>query len=101
MAALLNDTEYAEMIIAAQERVVGLEEDQGPSLLTWTPEVNALATLIDKVSMLVEANKKKPGRPVPYARPKTALSKARRARDLQRRQALHERLTAALIPNRD
>ena len=101
MAALLNDTEYAEMIIAAQERVVGLEEDQGPSLLTWTPEVNAIATLIDKVSMLVEANKKKPGRPVPYARPKTALSKARRAREIQRRQALHERLTAALIPNRD
>lgn len=98
MNALLNDEEYADMVIAAQERVVGLEAPSGPSLLTWTPEVDTLAVVIDKLSVLIESNKKKPGKVVPYARPKTALARARQAREMQRRQTLHERLTAALIP---
>ncbi|HTN86775.1 MAG TPA: hypothetical protein VL242_23920 [Sorangium sp.] len=60
--------------------------------------MDALASINDKLSVLIELQKKKPKRPVPYARPKTALSKVRAERDLAKRKALHERLTAQLVP---
>lgn len=68
----------------------------GPSLATWSAEVDMLARIVDKLAILVEANKAKPGKVVPYARPSTAFERASR-RDMQ---ATHERLVAAVLPNR-
>lgn len=97
-AALTQDEEYAEMVLRAQHEAekAGHALSSGPSMTTWTPEVAALAQVNDKLSMLIEANKKKPGRIVPYARPSTAFERVKR----RKRHETHERLVAAVLPNK-
>lgn len=97
-AALANDDEYADMVVKARKQAekAGQAIAGGPSLTTWSPEVDMLARVLDKLAVLVEAQKQKPGKVVPYARPSTAFERAQR-RD---RQATHDRLVAAMLPNR-
>lgn len=65
----------------------------GPSLATWSPEMNLLAVVIDRLAVLIEIQKAKPGKPVQYPRPKTAFDRL----EVVEMRAIHERLTAALI----
>lgn len=95
------DEKHAEMLLEAQEafeRAGGKATDGGPSLTSWTPEVNLLASIYDAihgVQFAVSASVGgKPDRPVPYPRPKTAIEIVR----LRRRQHAHEDLTARMLP---
>jgi len=101
-AALMDDEEYAEMVIQARERAEKTGErgpDPGPSLAWWTPEVNGIAALIDKVSMLIELQKSEPKRPERYARPKTRVDRLTAERENADRWAAHADLTARVIQN--
>lgn len=96
-SAMSQDEEYAEMVLDAQERGE-TSAGAGPSLTTWTPEVNALATVIDKLETVrmsvVGGFGGKPGEFIAYPRPKTAIDKVRH----RRRVAQHESLVARLVP---
>lgn len=93
---LVNDVEYARMVMAEKKRreKAGEETQSGPSMAIWSPEVNLLAVIADRLAALIESNSASPRRVVPYARPQTAFDRLER----QEMQAIHERLTAALIP---
>lgn len=85
------------MIVAAQERDAkdGKKRTHGgPPLTTWTPEVNMLASVIDRLSTLIEIQKSKPGQVVQYPRPQTALDKVR----FRRAQQKHEAIVAQVLP---
>lgn len=96
-AALANDPEWARMV---QEREKEREKagvksrPSGPSLVEWTPVVEALASVNDRLAALIESNKKKPGKVKPYTRPRTAFN------DLEQLETerVHDSLVAALIP---
>jgi hypothetical protein len=90
------DEEYAEMILNAQEKGTVKSTGGGPSMTTWTPEHGALAMVIDKLSVLIEINKSKPGQVIPYARPQTALDKVR----FRRQQKKHESIVAMVLPGK-
>jgi hypothetical protein len=97
-AALVQDEEYAALVLEAQEEAekAGRVLAGGPSMTTWTPEVAALAMVNDKLAVLIEAKKKKPGRITPYARPSTAFQRVKQRKRLQ----THERLVAAVLPHK-
>jgi hypothetical protein len=94
-ALLVNDEEYARMVLDEKKRrnKAGLPVDTGPSMATWSPEVNLLAVIADRLAAIIESNSAKPKNVVPYARPQTAFDRLER----QEMKAIHERLTAALI----
>lgn len=99
-AALANDEEYAEAILEHQrESGVDFSEDKpaGPSAVYWSPEMGQMATLIDKVSTLIEVQSSKPKKVVPYPRPKTAFDEIRDAIMMDRKQKVHNYLVAQLI----
>jgi len=109
--SLSNDEEYAEMVArAAAERgetKPGAKDDAGPSLLTWTPEVAMLATVVDAIHALrhttvtLQVPKGKAGDPPkPERRPQTALEKAFRKAEYARRKAAHESLVARVLPHK-
>lgn len=90
------------MLLEAQElekAAGGRPLDSGPSLASWSPEVNMMAAIYDAVrgvQFAVSASGGgKPDRPTPYPRPKTAIETVR----LRRRQRNHESLSARLLPN--
>lgn len=95
-ALLVNDEEYARMVLKERKRQerAGEEVVGGPSVATWSPVVNLLAVIADRLAALIESNSAKPRKVVPYARPQTAFDRLER----QEMQAIHERLTAALVP---
>jgi hypothetical protein len=94
-AVLLNDLEYARMVKAEQKkRERSGEESLGPSIATWSPQVNLLAVIADRLAALIQSNSANPRTVVPYARPKTAFDRL----DREEMDAVHKRLTAALIP---
>lgn len=94
-ALLVNDEEYAQMVIDERKRRkrAGIPESNAPSMATWSPEVNLLAIIADRLAAVIESNSAKPRNVVPYARPQTAFDRLER----QEMKAIHERLTAALI----
>lgn len=69
------------------------EEVAGTSMATWSPTVNLLAVVADRLAVLIELGKAKPGKPVQYPRPKTAFDRL----EVAEMRDIHERLTAALI----
>lgn len=85
------------MVMAEKKRreKAGEEIRKGPSVATWSPEVNLLAVIIDRLSALIEIQKAKPQQPVAYDRPRTAFDRLERTemRDI------HDMLVAALIPS--
>jgi hypothetical protein len=109
-AAIANDEEYAEMAAkAAAERgdtKPGAGGDSGPSLTGWSPEVAMLAKVVDAVNQVryatiaVQAGKKAGDPPKPERRPQTALEKAFRRAEHDRRKAAHEALVARVLPKK-
>jgi hypothetical protein len=105
-----GDEEHAKLLLAAQAARKADSEpgEYHPPLTRWTPEVEALAAVVDELRLvrhiLTLANsdpkKSKPKMPPLYARPVTALGRLRPRMDHQRRKAKHEALTARLLPNR-
>jgi hypothetical protein len=109
-AAVANDEEYAEMLAkAAAERgdtKPGAGEDSGPALTGWTPEVAMLAKVLDAVNRVayavvaVQAGKKAGDPPKPERRPQTALERAFRRAEFDRRKAAHDSLVARVLPHK-
>ena len=96
-AALANDPEWARMVKQREEERKKAGETLrrgGPSLVEWTPVMEALASVNDRLAALIESNKKKPGKVKPYTRPKTAFD------DLEQLETerVHDNVVAALVP---
>lgn len=90
------------MILEAQDRAEaeGRQFKTGaPSLATWSPELEALAGIADRLSALLEAQKTKPKKPTRYARPKPLLERKRKERENKNRWKAHEKLVARVIRN--
>jgi hypothetical protein len=95
-----NDEEYAEMLLEAQEKAAsegGEKFAPGSPIHTWSPEVAILAVVVDKLSVLVEAQKQKPGQVMPYPRPKTAMDRVKH----RRREQQHRSLVAQMVPGQE
>lgn len=94
--ALVNDEAYARLVKAERKKLEasGQKADSSPSMATWSPEMNLLAVIVDKLSVLIEIQKTKPSRPVQYPRPKTAFDRL----EVSEMREIHDRLTAALVP---
>lgn len=103
-AEVLLDTEVAEKLAAAEDPDAELEQPT-PRLTEWTPEVERLTLVADRISevtaVLIAVNSKggrlKPPRPL--ARPVTALDEARRSLASRLRAAAHAGLMRHLYPN--
>lgn len=108
-AAVMNDEEHAKLLAEAhakKKKDGGQEEDRGPSLTTWTPEVAVLTQVLDAVNSVryavvaVQAGKKAGDPPKPARRPVTALERAMRRAEYNRRKAAHESLVARVLPQK-
>ena len=108
-AAMANDEEYAQIVAdahAARKRDGNEPKDPGPALTTWSPEVAALTQVLDAVNQVryavvaVQAGKKAGEPPKPARRPQTALEKAMRRAEYDRRKSAHESLVARVLPKR-
>ena len=108
-ATMANDEEYARMVAEAiTERKNRGEstEDKGPALTTWTAEMAALTNILDAVNSVryavvaVQAGKKAGEPPKPARRPVTALEKAMRRAEYNRRKSVHEALVARVLPHK-
>ena len=95
--ALVNDVEYARLVTAERKRLekAGKKADSGPSMATWSPEMNLLAVIADRLAVLIEVQKTNPRKPVQYPRPKTAFDRL----EVEEMREIHNRLTAALVPS--
>lgn len=109
-AAVANDEEHATMVAkAAAERGEtrpGAGEGDGPSLTTWSPEVAVMTKVLDAVNAVryavvaVQVGKKAGDPPKPARRPTTALEKAMRLAEFDRRKSVHESLVARVLPHK-
>lgn len=108
-ATVANDEDHARMVAEAiQARRASGEpvEDRGPSLVGWTPEVAAITRLIDATNAVrhaviaVQVGKKAGAPPEPERRPKSALEKALKRAEFNRRKAAHEALVARVLPHK-
>lgn len=109
-AAMANDEQYAEMVAKAAADAgktrPGAENDSGPSLIGWSPELAMLTNVLDAVNnvryavIAVQAGKKAGEPPKPARRPQTALEKAMRRAEFNRRKAAHESLVARVLPHK-
>lgn len=109
MAAVLNDEEVAEQAAAAEVARGEVERYDGEPLplplTAWTPEVQLLTKVVEKVAeqtaILIAVNSKdgKFKAPKPEPRPLTALQKARAQVREQRRRFEHSNLMRLLFPN--
>jgi hypothetical protein len=97
---ITQDPEHAEMLVKAQERAEreGKQQSSAPPMATWSAEVEALHTVIDKVAGLgyimraVNGDKEaKPPKPMP--RPETAMPTIKR----RHRKEQHDKLAARLL----
>lgn len=104
-----NDEEHAQMMadaLAARQASGDAAEDRGPSLTTWTPEVAVMTSVLDAVRDVQHAvyaaqHGKKAGEPPKRApRPITALEKAMKRAEYNRRKAAHEDLVARVLPHK-
>lgn len=109
--AVANDEEHARLLAKAQaERKAQGEEEKpwSPPMTMFTPEVTAIADLIDSVAAMhhtlrlvnSDPKKKQPAPPEPYRRPVTALAGATKRAQFEARKAKHEALVARLLPHK-
>lgn len=93
--AIANDDAMADQLV---EQVP--ETAPGPRLSDWSPEVEALYALVDRVTELIHltaaVNGAKPGRMQPAPRPVTAFDRAR----IRRRVRKHRDLVARVLPHK-
>lgn len=110
-AAVANDPEHVKLLakeMAARAAEARKDEDgpTGPSLSDWSPELDMLAHIADKLDRLiyttvqVATNGKSGEKPQPHPRPQTALARELRRAERERRQAAHDQLAARLLRNR-
>jgi hypothetical protein len=88
------------MLVEAQERAEreGKQQDSAPPMSSWTPEVDVLHTIADRLGglgyLIRASNGDKQAKPPPaLPRPKTALPKIKQ----QRRMEQHKKLAARLL----
>lgn len=83
------------MVLAAKDdaKKRGVAIGHGPSGATWGQTEELLATVADRLAVLIEIQKAKPKQPTLYPRPVTAFERA----EFRRRQKAHEALTAQVI----
>lgn len=107
--AVANDDDHAEALAKAQANAPKAEEAEDPGLpqTLFTPEVGALADLVDAVNRLdfhlvaINSDKGKgPKTPKPYPRPRTALDRARKRAEAQRRLRVHQSLVERMLPHK-
>lgn len=96
-AAVANNPEHVEQIVAATG---GQQSEYSPPLSEWHIENDQLATVADKLDILIgtliAVNGGKPGKTQPSPRPKTAFKDAR----MKIRKAQHKRLVARMLPHK-
>ncbi|MBF9135328.1 hypothetical protein I0C86_41495 [Plantactinospora sp. S1510] len=96
MQALTDDDEWAEQVL----RLPQAERRPTVPMAEWSPEVERLTDLLDRVGDLIRAvvasAGAKPKRMQPAPRPTTALDRAR----ARRRRATHNRLVNVLLPHK-
>jgi hypothetical protein len=98
---ITQDPEHAAMLVEAQERAEKEGRDVGPPappMSTWSPEVEAITKLTDRVNALIYVTRAANGAkgekpPKPEVRPATALPSIK----AKRRQEQHEKLAARLL----
>lgn len=108
--AVAHDEEHAKLLAKAQAERAEQGEQKAPSppLFQWTPEVNALADLIDAVHSMhhtlrlvnSDPKKKQPTPPAPYPRPQTAIQGATQRAKHEARRKRHEALVARVLPHK-
>lgn len=109
--AVSNDVEHARMLADAyaEQGEDGEKPKRTMPMTQFTPEVSALADLIDAVNrnthvlQLVNTDPKagkKPSPPEPYLRPETALQREMKVATTRARQRKHEELVARLLPHK-
>lgn len=111
-AAIANDEDHAAMmydsIMARPNRTnESMNKDsKGPDLTTFTPEVAALTNVLDAVRHVgytvaaVQAGAKAGDPPPPAPRPTTALERAMKRADHDRRKQRHDALAARMLPHK-
>lgn len=97
---ITKDPEHAAMLVEAQERAeaAGEKGDNAPPMSAWSPVVEAITTLTDRVNSLIYITRAANGAkgeqpPKPITRPTTAITSIKS----KRRQQRHESLTARLL----
>lgn len=94
--ALTDDDEWAEQVLASAQS----NRPAHPRMQDWSPELELLTSLYDRVGELVRvsvaATGSRPKRLQPAPRPVTALDRAR----ARRRKAQHQRLVTTMLPHR-
>lgn len=99
-----QDIEHAMMMLRAQDaakrRGESVVERKGPSLRTWSPEVDRLTRIIEELKMLQSltvavGSGSKPKKVKPEPRPQTAMETAR----LRLRNERHAILRARMLPH--
>lgn len=107
-ATVSKDEDHARMLAEsiAARGPGGAAEESGPSLTSWTPEVAALTDVLDAVNSVrhaviaVQAGKKAGDPPKPSPRPVTALARAMKKAENDRRKAAHQSLVARVLPHK-
>ena len=88
-------------MVLDQQRAEGLDLSEqkpaGPSAIYWSPQSAMLAAMIDKLSVLIEAQSSRPKRIVPYPRPRTAFDKVMDQVMMAKKQAVHDYLVGQMI----
>jgi hypothetical protein len=97
---ITQDPEHAEMLVEAQERAEreGKKMSAAPPMSTWSAEVEGLAAVGDKLSVIAHILKvvngdKQSQPPKPALRPETAMPSIKR----KHRQEQHDKLAARLL----
>ena len=93
--ALVNDEEYAEMVLDARDKAAkaGKAPSKAPHGAWWSVEAGLLASVNDRLAVLIESNRTNPKQPVQYPRPSTAFDRV----EYRRRQKAHENLVARVL----
>ena len=98
---ITQDPEHAEMMVKAQERAERegtAKASPAPPMSSWSPVVDAVTTLTDRVNSLIYVTRASNGDkqvkpPKPLPRPETALPRIRN----RRRQEQHNKLADRLL----
>jgi hypothetical protein len=111
--AMADDPEYAQKIadaVAARKAKMVVDDDElawSPPLQQYTPEVEALASVVDAVNALrttfIMANSEKGAQPPqipPYPRPVTLVATMREKAQRKARWTAHETLADRMLPGR-
>lgn len=97
---MTQDPEHAAMLVEAQQKAErdGKQQSPAPSMSTWSPTVEAITTVADRLGSLIylmrASNGDKQAKPMkPMPRPETMLPEIQR----KKRQEQHNALAARLL----